>query len=83
MTSPQDPLATPSEQADIQDLRHDVDVADHGSVVLLQPLSDAARDWLGDHLPEDCQRLGDAYAVEPRYVGAIVEGLREDGLTCA
>jgi predicted thioesterase len=51
-----------------------------GTVYLLHPLTDAAREWVAEHLPEDAQRLGNAIAVEHRYIRDIVYGARHDGL---
>jgi len=50
------------------------------SVYLLRPLTPAAFDWIEGHIPEDAQRLGNAIAVEHRYIGAIAEGIVADGL---
>ena len=52
----------------------------HASVYLLILLSDAARAWGEIHLPADAQRLGHAIAVEHRYLGPIVQGMRAEGL---
>ena len=52
-----------------------------GTVYLLHPLTDAAREWVAEHLPEDAQRLGNGIAVEHRYIGDIVCGARNDGLS--
>jgi hypothetical protein len=52
-----------------------------GSVYLLHPLSDAAREWVGGHIPDDAQWLGRAVAVEHRYIEAIVDGIVGDGLS--
>jgi hypothetical protein len=60
----------------------DFTLTDHGSITLLTPLSDAGQEWAAEHLPvEPWQMLGAAIAIEPRYVGAIVDGLLSDGLT--
>lgn len=58
----------------------DLDVEDHGSVVLLRPLNDAASAWMR----EKCEApawawTGGALAVDHRMVMAIVEGARSDG----
>jgi hypothetical protein len=53
----------------------------HGSIYLLRPLTGAAHDWADEHLPEDGPRMGLAFAVEHRYIGAIVDGILADGLT--
>ena len=58
----------------------DFRVVDHGSVTLLEPRTRAARDWCLSHLPDDAPRLGRAYAVEPRFLGPILEGAQADGL---
>jgi len=50
------------------------------AVYLLRPLTPAAFDWVEEHIPEDAQRLGNAIAVEHRYIGAIAEGIISDGL---
>ena len=59
----------------------DIHVANHGSVVLLTPLSPAARDWFADHLPTDAMHFGAATVVEPRYVQDILDGAEADGLS--
>lgn len=58
-------------------------VTHHGSIVLLHPHTPAAVRWIGEHLPEDAQTLGNAVAVEPRYITPIVDGIRDDGLLVA
>ena len=50
------------------------------TVYLLHPLTDAAREWVAEHIPDDAQRLGNAIAVEHRYIRDIVDGARNDGL---
>ena len=52
-----------------------------GSVYLLQPNTHAAHDWIGEHIPEDAQTLGESIAVEHRYIWDIIEGARADDLT--
>lgn len=65
--------------ADLADL--DLQVENHGSIVLLRPLTDAAKRWIDESInPEGWQWFGHALAVEPRYVGAILEGMQADGL---
>jgi hypothetical protein len=53
------------------------------TVYLLRPLSEHARQWLDQNISEDSQWFGGALVVEHRYIGAIVEGIRADGLTVA
>lgn len=54
---------------------------DHGSVMKLMPMSDAARDWTDEHIPEDATWFGRGVIVEPPYMPAILEGIEADGLT--
>ena len=53
----------------------------HGSISILAPISQAAKDWVADHIPDDAQWFGHGIAIEHRYVHDIVEGLQADGLT--
>lgn len=58
----------------------DVNVQNEGSIVLVRPLSDAAKAWVDEHIPNDAQWFGNAFAVEPRYLDEIVFGMEQDGL---
>jgi hypothetical protein len=55
-------------------------VTDHGTIALLTPITDAAKQWVEDHLPEDRQTFGDSVVVEPRYLLDILHGINEEGL---
>jgi hypothetical protein len=59
-------------------MNHVVTIEDHGSVWLVRPESEAAREWLETHVDEEAQWFGGALAVEPRYVQAIVEGIMSE-----
>lgn len=62
-------------------MAHDFDFADHGSVTILTPLSEAAREWCSEYLPGDATRWGaDGYVIEPRYVAPILSGINQAGL---
>lgn len=58
----------------------DFTVEDHGSIFLVQPLSDRALAWLEENLRGETQWFGRALAVEPRYLNALVEGMLDEGL---
>ena len=45
--------------------------SDHGSIWLMFPQNDGAREYAADVLPEDTPMHGEGYAVEPRYVATI------------
>lgn len=57
----------------------DVRVDNHGSVVLLTPLTDAAEQWMVENIP-DAQHWVNARVVEPRYVETVLDGMITDGL---
>lgn len=61
-------------------MRIDFEVSGGGTIYLLRPLTRAARTWVAEHLPTDAMRLGDAVAVEWRYIGDIIGGAIGDGL---
>lgn len=50
----------------------------HGSVYLCRPTSGKAFAWLHEHTV-DGQWLGDALAVEPRFVDSLATSLEDDG----
>ena len=54
-----------------------------GSLIALRPISDDAKQWCTDHLPDDAQWFAGAVAIEPRYFEPIYEGILEDGLSFA
>lgn len=62
--------------------RHpDLTFEDHGSIVIMFANSDAGREWVADHIPEDAPRWGrHGVAIEPRYAEDIVRGAQDDGL---
>lgn len=59
----------------------DFAVSYHGSVCLLQPLSEDAATWIHEHIPADAMRHGTSVAVESRYIDPILGGIDDDGLT--
>lgn len=52
----------------------------HGSLFLLRPMTDRGRAWLADTAPDDAQFMGDAMAIEPRYVEGVVCAAFDAGL---
>ena len=61
----------------------DATFSNQGSIWLLHPQTQTARDWMDDHCPADGehQYFGRALVVEPRYVASIYELATADGLT--
>lgn len=59
----------------------DIRITNHGSIVILHAISEAAREWLDENLAGDVQTWGSTgYVVEPRYVDPIIDGAIADGL---
>lgn len=56
---------------------------DQGSIVLLLPNSDAAREWLDDNIGEDAQYFGRSLVVEHRFADDIIDGIMAEGLIVA
>jgi hypothetical protein len=59
----------------------DVTLTGGGSVYLLILHTAIAREWVDAHVSSDRQMLGAALAVEHRFVGDILEGMQQDGLS--
>ena len=58
----------------------DIEIENHGSIVLFRALSGAARDFFNLHMPADVPVFDGAYAVEQNYAGAVVDAASFDGL---
>jgi hypothetical protein len=56
----------------------DVAVRDEGTIVLLFPRSDPAREWFAENIL-DGQWLGDGLVVEHRFVLPILQALIDEG----
>lgn len=61
----------------------DFSYRNEGSIVLLKPISEAAREWVADHLPDDAQWFGGSIVIEPRYFDPIAGGIESDGMSIA
>ena len=60
----------------------DFEVRDGGTVYTVRPVSKRAGEWTNEHVRlESWQWLGDAFAVEHRYLDDLIDGIRGDGLT--
>ena len=57
-------------------------VENHGIIFLLIPLNDSARAWVDEYIGRDngFQPYWPTVVVAHRYISAIVEGIRNDGL---
>ena len=61
----------------------DVEVENHGSIVLVRPLTPAAKDWIAEHVAGETTYWAGAVACEPRYVDDLIDGMMGDGLVVA
>jgi hypothetical protein len=58
----------------------DFQVQDEGTLTVLYPRTDAARQWLAEHvLEEDTQRWAGGVVIEHRYVRDILDAVDRDG----
>lgn len=57
--------------------------AHHGSVTVLVPLNDTAREWIDENVAqtEETQWFGKGLVIEPRYADPVLDGIAEAGLT--
>ncbi len=58
----------------------DLLVTGGGTIYLLHPTSRRGQRCLEEHIADDARRLGEAVAIEHRYIGDIVRGAIGDGL---
>lgn len=63
-----------------EDTTVDVEITNHGSIFLFQPLTDSAREWIEENVSEDAQWFGGALAVEHGYAADLAIGMQGDGL---
>lgn len=61
----------------------DFSVTNHGSIVLVEPTTDAAHKHLLDNTGEEAQWLGRALVVEPRYLSGLAAALADEGFRVA
>ena len=59
----------------------DFTLIDHGSIAILKPESDDAKNWVDDYIDENAQWFANGIVIEHHYVHAIVEGIFETGMT--
>jgi hypothetical protein len=58
----------------------DVLIENEGTIVMFQPVTDAARDWFSVNVQtEGWQWFGTRLAVDHRMAGSLIEGLLSEG----
>lgn len=58
----------------------DIQIEDHGSIVLFTAWSDRAVDWLAENVSDSQSFWAGALAIAPRYANDIIAGAICDGL---
>lgn len=58
----------------------DIQIVNHGSILIFVPGTDAGREWLGENIATDAMRWAGGVVVEPRYAVDIFNGAMADGL---
>ena len=58
----------------------DFTVRNEGSLFMVTPVSQSAKDWVQENVSE-AQWMGGAFAVEARYIADLTRGMLEAGLT--
>jgi hypothetical protein len=59
----------------------DVAVENHGSVVMVNPITRDAVEWVSENVAvESWAWLGRSFAVDPRYVDDLISGMVDFGL---
>ena len=58
----------------------DVRVENHGTIFTFELVTEPARAWVAEHVPDDAQWLGGRLCVEHRYARDLAAGMQGDGL---
>ena len=58
-------------------------IENHGSIVLIRPLTSDVDAWLRASTDAEAQWFGGALVVEPRYVEDLIEGLVAEGFVAS
>jgi hypothetical protein len=56
-----------------------IEITDHGTIVVLRPVSDAGRDWLAENV--GAPEAGGIYTCEPRMAQDILQAAARDLLS--
>jgi hypothetical protein len=61
----------------------DLLIHDAGMIILFTPITDAAKQWIDEHVADDPQWFGPALVVELGYANELFKGMAEAGLSFA
>jgi len=62
-------------------MTNDFILINQGTISTLTPVTEGAKDWIDEHIPDDAQWFGRSLVIEWRYVEDIYNGILGDGLT--
>lgn len=60
----------------------DLEFTNHGTIITVEPLTEAGKAWIADNIPSDAQKWQGAICMEPRYAWDIYRGALNDGIRC-
>lgn len=66
--------------ADMSPGQVDVSLFNEGSIVLFQLNTEAAREWVSEHVDPAATWFGNSLVVDHRYVDDLVDGMLDAGL---
>ena len=58
----------------------DIWILPQGTLALVRPLTQRAREWIRRHVEDDSQWFGPALLIELHYVAKLLNGMIADGL---
>jgi len=56
-------------------------VMDHGSIIVLTPNSDEAKQWVKEHIPPEAQWFARGVVIEHRYADDIIDAILGTDMT--
>ena len=55
-------------------------IQNEGTVLLLRPLTESAREWVAESISPEHQEFAGAVVVEHRYISDIMQGIVAEGM---
>jgi hypothetical protein len=59
----------------------DFDLTICGSVYILTPISNAAQDWIIEHLQTDPMNEGDSVVVDEQFISRVLNSIQREGMS--
>jgi len=58
----------------------DIVISDQGSIILVMPRTEAAKEWLKENVASEAMWYGPSLVVEHRFISYLIEGMMAEGL---